>query len=107
MAAKRFLSPFEIETPAGAEGREEMYSYYHVLSEDRRDIDEQRFWFQDQLHHGDVLFPYDEIQDERCWPALGAFNTRIFAMPTAFGVDHRVLNGHLYISPVQVDATTQ
>jgi pyruvate,water dikinase len=101
--ADRFPSPFEIETPPGAEGWQQMYSYYHVLAEDRRDIDEQRFWFQDQLHHGDVLYPYDEIQCECWWPALGAFNTRIFAMPPAFGVDQRVINGYLYISPIPVD----
>jgi pyruvate,water dikinase len=101
--ADRFPSPFEIETPPGAEGWQQMYSYYHVLAEDRRDIDDQRFWFQDQLHHGDVLYPYDEIQCECWWPALGAFNTRIFAMPPAFGVDQRVINGYLYISPIPVD----
>jgi phosphohistidine swiveling domain-containing protein len=101
--ADRFPSPFEIETPPGAEGWQQMYSYYHVLAEDRRDIDDRRFWFQDQLHHGDVLYPYDEIQCECWWPALGAFNTRIFAMPPAFGVDQRVINGYLYISPIPVD----
>ncbi|MEU4625429.1 PEP-utilizing enzyme [Actinoplanes sp. NPDC023801] len=95
-----FPSPFDIPAPDGAEGWERMYNWYHLFGEDRRKQDEQRFWFQDRLHHPEVLHPYDEIQCECWWQALGAFNTRIFAMPPAFGVDQRVLNGYLYVTPV-------
>ena len=83
MATDRFPSPFDIETPAGAEGWESMYDWYHLFGPERRELDEQRFWFADRLHHPDVLHPYDEIQCECWWQALGAFNTRIFAMPPA------------------------
>lgn len=100
MTASKFPSPFEIETPAGAEGWEKMYNWYHLFGEERRELDEQRFWFADRLHHPDVLPPYDEIQCECWWQALGAFNTRIFSMPPAFGVDQRILNGRLYVTPV-------
>ena len=100
MAADRFPSPFDIATPAGAEGWESMYDWYHLFGPERRELDEQRFWFADRLHHPDVLHPYDEIQCECWWQALGAFNTRIFAMPPAFGVDQRILNGRLYVTPV-------
>jgi len=103
MSKTRFPSPFEAQTPAGAEDWEKMYSYYHLLGPERREADEGRFWFQDALHHPDVLHPYDEIQCECWWPGLGAFNTRVFSMPPAFGVDQRVINGYLYISPVPVD----
>ena len=95
MASDRFPSPFDIETPPGAEGWESMYDWYHLFGPERRELDEQRFWFADRLHHPDVLHPYDEIQCECWWQALGAFNTRIFAMPPAFGVDQRILNGRL------------
>ena len=100
MAGDRFPSPFDIETPPGAEGWESMYDWYHLFGPERRELDEQRFWFADRLHHPDVLHPYDEIQCECWWQALGAFNTRIFAMPPAFGVDQRILNGRLYVTPV-------
>ncbi|MHC1562609.1 PEP-utilizing enzyme [Actinomycetospora sp. C-140] len=100
MVADRFPSPFDIETPAGAEGWESMYDWYHLFGPERRELDEGRFWFADRLHHPDVLHPYDEIQCECWWQALGAFNTRIFAMPPAFGVDQRILNGRLYVTPV-------
>ncbi|MGE3286020.1 MAG: PEP-utilizing enzyme [Pseudonocardia sp.] len=100
MTESKFPSPFEIETPPGAEGWERMYNWYHLFGDERREQDEQRFWFADRLHHPDVLPPYDEIQCECWWQALGAFNTRIFSMPPAFGVDQRILNGRLYVTPV-------
>ena len=100
MTAAKFPSPFEIETPPGAEGWQGMYDWYHLFGADRQELDEQRFWFADRLHHPDVLHPYDEIQCECWWQALGAFNTRIFSMPPAFGVDQRILNGRLYVTPV-------
>jgi pyruvate,water dikinase len=97
---ERFPSPFEVPTPPGAEGWERMYNWYHLFGPDRRELDEERFWFADRLHHPEVLHPYDEIQCECWWQALGAFNTRIFSMPPAFGVDQRILNGRLYVTPV-------
>ena len=71
MSQDRFPSPFEVPTPEGAEGWEQLYNWYHLFGEDRRDLDEQRFWFQDRLHHPGVLHPYDEIQCECWWQALG------------------------------------
>lgn len=106
MAAAKFPSPFEIETPPGAEGWERMYNWYHLFSEDRRKLDDERFWFADRLHHPDVMHPYDEIQCECWWQALGAFNTRIFSMPPAFGVDQRIVNGRLYVTPVAAPPET-
>ncbi len=99
-SGERFPSPFDVPTPPGADGWTDLYDWYHLFGEDRRAQDEQRFWFQDRLHHPEVLHPYDEIQSECWWQALGAFNTRIFSMPPAFGVDQRVLNGYLYVTPV-------
>ena len=37
-----FPNPFEIETPPGCEGWEEMYPYYALFDERRREADEQR-----------------------------------------------------------------
>ena len=95
-----FPSLYDIEPPEGAEGWEELYNWYHLRGDERRESDEQRFWFQDRLHHPEAMHPYDEIQCECWWQALGAFNTRIFAMPPAYGIDQRVVNGYLYISPI-------
>ncbi|MCA9944746.1 MAG: hypothetical protein KC449_14750 [Anaerolineales bacterium] len=98
----KFPSPFELKPPRGAEDWQEMYSWYHLSTADRRELDENRFWFQDRLHHPKALTPYDEIFSECWWHALGVFNTRIFALPPAFGVDQRVINGYLYASPIPV-----
>ncbi|GAA3070168.1 PEP-utilizing enzyme [Pseudonocardia yunnanensis] len=100
MADAKFPSPFTIPTPDGAEGWERMYNWYHLFSADRQKQDEERFWFADRLHHPEVIHPYDEIMCECWWQALGAFNTRVFSMPPAFGVDQRILNGRLYVTPV-------
>ena len=99
---KKFPSPFEVATPPGAEGWQEMYSWYHLFGAERQEQDENRFWFQDRLHHPTALYPYDEIFSECWWHALSVFNTRIFALPPAFGVDQRVINGYLYASPIPV-----
>jgi len=45
-----FPSPYEIETPPGCEGWEEMYPYYALFDERRREADEQRFWFWNSMH---------------------------------------------------------
>src|SRR5207302_4023316 len=45
LATSAFPSPFEIETPPGCEGWEEMYPYYALFDERRRESDENRFWF--------------------------------------------------------------
>ncbi len=100
MAETRFPSMYDVQAPDGADGWEELYDWYHLRGPERRDEDEQRFWFQDRLHHPEVMHPYDEIQCECWWQGLGAFNTRIFAMPPAYGIDQRVVNGYLYISPI-------
>ena len=99
----RFQSPYDVATPEGAEGWEQMYNWYHQRGEERRAEDEQAFWFHDRLHHPRVLQPYDEIQCECWWQALGAFNTRILPMPPAHGVDQRIINGYVYVSPVPAD----
>ena len=41
--ADRFPSPFDIETPEGAEGWEEMYVYSSLFSEHRRKSEDTTF----------------------------------------------------------------
>ena len=48
--AGAFPSPYEIETPPGCEGWEEMYPYYALFDEHRRAVDENRFWFWNSMH---------------------------------------------------------
>jgi pyruvate,water dikinase len=60
------------------------------------------FWFNDALHYPEPMYPFDIIWDEAWFLALSQFNSRIFMVPPALGVDHRIINGNVYITPVPV-----
>ena len=98
----RFPSPFEIETPPGAEGWEELYPYYIVFSADRREYEDSMFWFQDGIHWPEVMTPWDVTFFDYAIFALSQYNTRHYVIPPALGVDARILNGYAYLSPVGV-----
>jgi pyruvate, water dikinase len=100
--ADRFPSPFEIETPAGAEGWEQLYTYSSVFSEDRRDYEDAGFWFQDGVHWPEVLTMWDATFLEYALASLSQYNTRHYLIPPALGVDFRILNGYAYLAPVGV-----
>jgi len=101
----KFPKPHAIETLPGTEGWERMYPYqYQFVSDDqeRHDYEKNGFWFYDGLHYPEPLYPFDTIWDEAWYLALSQFNTRIFAVPPVYGVDHRIVNGYVYITPVPV-----
>ncbi|HSF85759.1 MAG TPA: PEP-utilizing enzyme [Acidimicrobiia bacterium] len=100
--ADRFPSPFDIETPAGAEGWEDLYTYSLPFSQDRRDYEDAGFWFQDGIHWPEVLTPWDATFYEYALASLSQYNTRHYLIPPALGVDFRVLNGYAYLAPVGV-----
>ena len=100
--ADRFPSPFDITTPPGAEGWRDLYSYSTVFSEDRRDYEESMFWFMDGVHTPEVVQPWDATIMEFAIVVLSQYNTRHYIVPPALGVDIRVLNGYVYLSPVGV-----
>ena len=100
--ADRFPSPFEIETPPGAEGWQELYTYSLPFSEDRREYEDSMFWFQDGIHWPDPLTPWDATWVEYAIASLSQYNTRHYLIPPALGVDGRVLNGYCYLAPVGV-----
>ena len=60
------------------------------------------FWFYDGLHYPEPMYPFDIIWDEAWFLALSQFNTRIFIVPPAMGIDHRIHNGYIYITPLPV-----
>jgi pyruvate,water dikinase len=95
----RFASPFDVETPAGAEGWQSLYPYYALLSEERRALDDGKFWFFDGMHNPEPLYPFDTIMTENWWVAASQMSTRVWPVPPALGIDHRIINGYLYVSP--------
>jgi len=98
--ADRFPSPFEIPTPPGAEGWQELYSYSSPFSHERREYEDSGFWFHDGVHWPEALTPWDSTLFEFAMSALGQYNTRHYMIPPAYGVDIRLLNGYVYLSPV-------
>jgi pyruvate,water dikinase len=100
--AKRFISPYEDPAPEGAEGWEEMYPYYLHFTEQRQVEEEAKFWFADLTHWPRVFKPFDCISVEFACRCLGQYNTRHWVIPPAQGIDYRVHNGYLYMSPVGV-----
>src|SRR5260370_19299260 len=100
--ADRFPSPFDITTPPGAEGWQDLYSYSSVFSEDRREYEDSMFWFMDGVHTPEVVPPWDVTIMEFAIAVLAQYNTRHYIIPPALGVDIRILNGYLYLSPVGV-----
>ena len=97
-----FQNPFEVETPAGAEGWERLYPYYAVFSQDRREFEEQKFWFHDSMHYPEPMYPFDLLMPENTWLILNQNTTKVFVVPTALGLDHRVVNGYVYVSPTMI-----
>ncbi|MBU0651668.1 MAG: PEP-utilizing enzyme, mobile region [Proteobacteria bacterium] len=103
----KFPNPHDIKakTIPGTEGWERMYPYhYQFVTDDpeRNQYEKDTFWFADGLHYPEPLYPFDTIWDEAWYLALSQFNNRIFMVPPVRGVDHRIINGYVYISPVPV-----
>ncbi len=95
----RFVSPFDLPTPEGAEGWEELYPYYALISAERRELEEGKFWFFDGMHNPEPLYPFDTIMTENWWVAASQMCTRVWPIPVALGIDQRLINGYIYVSP--------
>ncbi len=93
-----FPSPFSIETPPGCEGWEDLYPYYSVFTEQRREIDEGRLWFWNSMHFPLPMPAFDVVSIDPPYQAVGAWQNRAFAVPPAMGVDYRIVNGYVYIT---------
>jgi len=103
--ADRFPSPFEIQTPEGAEGWQEMYVYSSLFSEARREYEDSMFWFQDGVHWPKVLTPWDATFFEFALASLSQYNSRHLQVPPANGIALRILNGYAYLTPIPADPT--
>jgi len=101
----KFPNPHDFKSIPGTEGWERMYPYqYRFVTDDpeRKEYEEKTLWFNDALHYPEPLCPFDTIWDEAWYLALSQYNNRIFMVPPVRGVDHRIINGYVYISPVPV-----
>jgi pyruvate,water dikinase len=94
-----FPLPTEIGDVAGAENWQSMYPYFTRVQPE----DDERFWFYNSMHFSEPMSAFDMITAEAAYHAMGAFVTRVFAFPTAMGIDYRVINGRIYITANTVE----
>lgn len=100
--AEKFPSPYELASPNGSEGWQSIYPYYMLFNPKLKAEDEAKFWFCDSQHWPYPFKPFDVITAEFAVKTLSQYNTRHLLVPPANGLEARILNGYLYLSPVPV-----
>lgn len=104
-APRRFPDPHEMPAVAGAEGWEEMYPPHLLFHKDIAELrayEGSQFWFIDSVHAPYALTPFDVTAFDMWRLALAQAANKIYAIPPSRGVDQRILNGYMYVSPVNV-----
>jgi len=104
-ATRGFPLPSQIADVPGAEGWRDMYRYFTRFQPG----DDQRFWFYNSMHFPEPMPAFDTITAELPYSAIGANTARLFVFPTTLGIEHRIVNGRVYITanpvldPAQVE----
>ena len=96
--SKSFPLPSSLKVVPGTEGAQAAYPYYTQFQPG----DDERFWFYNSMHFPEPMHHFDMITAEAAYCALGSFNTRVHVLPTTKGIDHRVINGRVFIGGVPV-----
>jgi pyruvate,water dikinase len=91
--ARGFPRPSELRVVPGTERAQAAYPYYVQFTKE----DDQRFWFYNSMHFPEPMSAFDMVTAEAAYCALGAANTRVHCLPTTLGIDHRIINGRVYI----------
>jgi pyruvate,water dikinase len=99
---RTFLSPFAVEAPPGAGDWRRLYPDYYLFSDERREYEEEQFWFFDGMHNPEPVYPFDAIMPESWWVFLNQYLTRVWVVPPTLGIDQRLVNGYLYVSPTTI-----
>ena len=91
--SKGFPLPSSLKVVPGTEGAQAAYPYYVQFAKD----DDTRFWFYNSMHFPEPMSAFDMVTAEAAYCALGSANTRVHCLPTTLGIDHRIINGRVYI----------
>jgi pyruvate, water dikinase len=89
-----FPLPSQIADVPGAENWRSMYQYFTRFAPD----DDKRFWFYNSMHFPEPMPAFDTITSEIPYQAIGANTARLFVFPTTLGIEHRIVNGRVYIT---------
>jgi pyruvate, water dikinase len=93
-----FPLPSQITDVPGAEGWRSMYPYFTRFQPE----DDNRFWFYNAMHFPEPMPAFDTITAEIPYTAIGANTARVFCFPTTLGIEHRIVNGRVYITAIPV-----
>ncbi|HLH82572.1 MAG TPA: PEP-utilizing enzyme [Trebonia sp.] len=89
-----FPLPSQIADVPGAENWRSMYQYFTRFTPE----DDKRFWFYNSMHFPEPMPAFDTITSEIPYQAIGANTARLFVFPTTLGIEHRIVNGRVYIT---------
>src|SRR6202045_138476 len=90
---REFPLPSSVRVISGTEGAQAAYPYHIQFSKD----DDQKFLFYNSMHFPEPMSAFDMVTAEAAYCALGAANTRVHCLTTTLGIDHRIINGRVYI----------
>jgi pyruvate, water dikinase len=93
-----FPLPSQIADVPGAENWRSMYPYFTRFQPE----DDGRFWFYNSMHFPEPMPAFDVITAEIPYTAIGANTARVFVFPTTLGIEHRIVNGRIYITAIPV-----
>jgi pyruvate, water dikinase len=88
-----FPLPSSLQVVPGTERAQAAYPYTVQFGEG----DDNRFWFYNSMHFPEPMSAFDMVTAEAAYCALGSSNTRVHSLPTTLGIDHRIINGRVYI----------
>jgi pyruvate,water dikinase len=75
-----------------------MYPYFTRFQPE----DDKRFWFYNSMHFPEPMPAFDTLTAEIPYSAIGANTARVFVFPTTLGIEHRIVNGRVYITAIPV-----
>jgi pyruvate,water dikinase len=88
-----FPLPSSVKVVPGTEAAQAAHPYHIQFTQP----DDQLFWFYNSMHFPEPMSSFDMVTAEAAYCALGAANTRVHCLPTTLGINHRIINGRVYI----------
>ncbi|MGH8217992.1 MAG: PEP-utilizing enzyme [Steroidobacteraceae bacterium] len=101
--SRGFPLPSSLKVAPGTERAQAAYPYFIQFTK----ADDERFWFYNSMHFPEPMSAFDMVTAEAAYCALGSANTRVHCLPTTLGIDHRILNGRVYIGGNAVTDPTE
>ncbi|MGH8138348.1 MAG: PEP-utilizing enzyme [Steroidobacteraceae bacterium] len=93
VSSRSFPLPSSLQVLPGTERAQAAYPYYTQFTP----ADDRRFWFYNSMHFPEPMSAFDMVTAEAAYCALGSSSTRVHCIPTTLGIDHRIINGRVYI----------